>query len=155
MQAAELESFLFARDDAALDQLGAEGEGDFGGVADLVRRAGLQTLEADEGAGLLIYEDRAGAEEEAEGAAAASGGGASTSGAAAAEASGRRPAWEDPDDALLEVNVAAKPRLRKLRQEEEETVITGEGGRQPSDCSGGLGRRCGSGPSAACCTSAV
>lgn len=37
----------------------------------------------------------------------------------------RRPAWEDEDAAELQVNVAAVPRLRKLRQTEEEAVLSG------------------------------
>lgn len=119
-QAAALESFLFARDEAALDRLGAEaaapvGADDYANVAGLVRDAVLGAVEADEAQGLLIYEDRGGG---------GSGGRAST--AAPAAAAPRRPAWEDPDDVLLEVNVAVRSRLRKLRQVEEEVVLTGE-----------------------------
>jgi hypothetical protein len=33
--------------------------------------------------------------------------------------------WEDPDDAAVEVAVAGRPRLRKLRHTEEETVLSG------------------------------
>lgn len=34
--------------------------------------------------------------------------------------------WEDPDDAGLEVAVAGRPRLRKLRHSEEESVLSGK-----------------------------
>lgn len=34
--------------------------------------------------------------------------------------------WEDPDDADVEVAVAGRPRLRKLRHTEDETVLSGE-----------------------------
>ena len=124
-QALELESFLFGRDDAALERLGAEhgAAAEFDAAAGAVAAAGLSTLEADEGRGLLIYEDRTmGAGAAGAGAAERGAGGTSTS---------RRPVWEDPDDALLEVNVAAQARLRKLRREEEETVISGGCGAAP------------------------
>lgn len=38
----------------------------------------------------------------------------------------RRPAWEDPDDEMEEVDIAGRDRLRKLRQAEDETTVTGE-----------------------------
>lgn len=34
--------------------------------------------------------------------------------------------WEDPDDAEVEVAVAGRPRLRKLRHTEDEAVLSGE-----------------------------
>ena len=34
--------------------------------------------------------------------------------------------WEDPDDADVEVAVAGRPRLRKLRHTEDEAVLSGE-----------------------------
>lgn len=37
----------------------------------------------------------------------------------------RRPVWEDEDDEEVQVNIAGRNRLRKLRQTEEETVVTG------------------------------
>ncbi len=105
---------------AALDRLGLEQEpqhAGFGRVADLVREAGLAAIEADEQQGLLIYEDRA-----AGAAVAGTGAGRSAGGQASAA---RRPVWDDPDDALVEVNVASRARLRKLRQGEEETTLPG------------------------------
>ncbi len=41
------------------------------------------------------------------------------------EGQSRRPAWQDPDDQTTQIDVAAKSQLRKLRQAEEETVLTG------------------------------
>ncbi len=45
-----------------------------------------------------------------------------------AKASGRggRPAWRDPGDDKLEINVAGHARLRKLRETEKQTVLNGE-----------------------------
>lgn len=37
----------------------------------------------------------------------------------------RRPAWEDPDEEHLQLDVAAVSRLRKLRSAEAETTLTG------------------------------
>ena len=37
----------------------------------------------------------------------------------------RRPAWQDPDDQTAQINLAAKSQLRKLRQADKETVLTG------------------------------
>ncbi len=37
----------------------------------------------------------------------------------------KRPVWEDEEDEAVEVNIAGRNRLRKLRQTEEETVVTG------------------------------
>jgi hypothetical protein len=119
-QAAELESFLFSKHEAALDRLGEEHaprHGDFGSVADLVREAGLAAIEVDEERGLLMFEDRAG------GAAAAADG--RQAGTAVAGQQVKRPVWDDPDDALVEVNVASRNRLRKLRQAEEEILLSG------------------------------
>lgn len=47
------------------------------------------------------------------------------SGRLAGPSSKRKPAWEDPDDDSLAVNIAAISRLRKLRQAETDTVVTG------------------------------
>lgn len=41
------------------------------------------------------------------------------------EAAGPRPAWVDEDDEAVTVNIARVNRLRKLRAEEEEAVVTG------------------------------
>jgi U3 small nucleolar RNA-associated protein 18 len=38
---------------------------------------------------------------------------------------GRAPAWEDSDDEDVQVAVAARPMLRKLREEEEEVAVSG------------------------------
>ena len=37
----------------------------------------------------------------------------------------RRPVWQDPEDQAVQIDVAAKSQLRKLRQAEEQTVLTG------------------------------
>ena len=37
----------------------------------------------------------------------------------------RQPAWVDEDDAEEQINIAGRARLRKLRQTEEEAVLTG------------------------------
>ncbi|GAX80986.1 hypothetical protein CEUSTIGMA_g8421.t1 [Chlamydomonas eustigma] len=37
----------------------------------------------------------------------------------------RRPAWNDPDDVRLKVNVADQARLRKLRSNEKQTILNG------------------------------
>ena len=36
----------------------------------------------------------------------------------------RRPAWQDPDDHTVQIDVAGKSHVRKLRQAEEQTVLT-------------------------------
>lgn len=41
-------------------------------------------------------------------------------------AGSRKPAWEDPDEAELHINIAATSRLRKLRASEAETTISGK-----------------------------
>ena len=41
-------------------------------------------------------------------------------------ASTRRAVWADPEDAITEVEVAGRNRLRKLRQSEEEEKLSGE-----------------------------
>ena len=48
-------------------------------------------------------------------------------GPAAAEPEGhrRRPVWQDPDDQTVQVDVAAKSQLKKLRHAKEQTVLTG------------------------------
>ncbi|KAL3162415.1 U3 snoRNP protein [Trebouxia sp. C0010 RCD-2024] len=38
----------------------------------------------------------------------------------------RRPVWDDPDDAAAEINIAAQPRLRKLRQTEGDGIVSGK-----------------------------
>ena len=38
---------------------------------------------------------------------------------------GRRPVWDDPDDVSAQVNIAAQPRLRKLRQTEQDGIVSG------------------------------
>ena len=38
----------------------------------------------------------------------------------------RKPAWEDPDEADLHINIAATSPLRKLRASEAETTISGK-----------------------------
>ena len=39
--------------------------------------------------------------------------------------SGRRPVWQDPDDMAAQVNIAAQPRLRKLRKTERDSIVSG------------------------------
>jgi hypothetical protein len=39
---------------------------------------------------------------------------------------GRRPVWVDDDDEDLRVNIAAEPKLRKLRKTDKEAVLAGE-----------------------------
>lgn len=38
---------------------------------------------------------------------------------------GRRPVWQDPDDVAAQVNIAAQPRLRKLRKTERDSIVSG------------------------------
>lgn len=126
LQESELEGLLFGRDEAALQQLGqevaADGGGDSGSLADFLRSyaagAGAAAAQEDKdeeldgngqeqrqaGGGLLLYEDRQGG---------------------AAGRQQRRPVWEDPQDAALRVNVAARSQLRKLRRTEDEAELTG------------------------------
>lgn len=125
-QEAELEGLLFGRDEEALEQLGQEvggggGEPSGGSLADFLRSyaagaagSGDGDDEDDEdgerqrrGGGLVLLEDRQGGE------------------AQPAQRQRRRPVWEDPQDAQLRVNVAARSQLRKLRQTEEESELTG------------------------------
>ena len=40
--------------------------------------------------------------------------------------SGRRPVWDDPDDNTAQVNIAAQPRLRKLRKTEQDGIVSGK-----------------------------
>lgn len=124
---AELEGLLFGRDEEALEQLGQEvggggGEPSGGSLADFLRSyaagaagSGDGDDEDDEdgerqrrGGGLVLLEDRQGGE------------------AQPAQRQRRRPVWEDPQDAQLRVNVAARSQLRKLRQTEEESELTGQ-----------------------------
>lgn len=42
-----------------------------------------------------------------------------------ASTSGREAVWQDPDDLTAQVNIATQPRLRKLRQTEQDTVVSG------------------------------
>lgn len=44
----------------------------------------------------------------------------------------KRRVWEDPDDVTLTVPVAGQARVRKLRQTEEETQLTGESHCEPN-----------------------
>jgi hypothetical protein len=39
--------------------------------------------------------------------------------------SGRRPVWDDADDLSVQVNIAAQPRLRKLRKTEQDGIVSG------------------------------
>jgi hypothetical protein len=142
VQEAELESLLFGRDEEALQQLGREGpsaaaaaaggaaeEDEAGGsLADFLRSyaAGAAAAETqadageDEergaGGGLLMFEDRAGATGSTQ---------QHQEGQGQQQQQRRRPVWEDPQDANIRVNVAARSQLRKLRQTEEEAVLTG------------------------------
>ena len=43
----------------------------------------------------------------------------------AASTSGRKAVWEDPDDLTAQIDIANQPRLRKLRQTEQDTVVSG------------------------------
>jgi hypothetical protein len=43
-----------------------------------------------------------------------------------AKASGRRPVWNDPEDARLRIDIASNARLRKLRKSEKQKVVNGE-----------------------------
>lgn len=44
---------------------------------------------------------------------------------AAPSTSGRRPVWDDADDLSAQVNIAAQPRLRKLRKTERDGIVSG------------------------------
>ncbi|KAL4856937.1 U3 small nucleolar RNA-associated protein 18 [Chlorella vulgaris] len=124
---AELEGLLFGRDEEALDQLGREGEGDGGSVAEFLRSYAVGAAAADgedvedaddtqqqePGSGRLMFEDRQGARDDA---------GPDSMHAARQR---RRPVWEDPQDEHVRVNVAARSQLRKLRQAEAEVELTG------------------------------
>lgn len=44
---------------------------------------------------------------------------------AAPPASGRRPVWDDADDLSAQVDIAAQPRLRKLRKTEQDGIVSG------------------------------
>ena len=44
---------------------------------------------------------------------------------AAPTTSGRRPVWDDADDLSVQVNIAAQPRLRKLRKTEQDGIVSG------------------------------
>ena len=134
-QEAELESLLFGRDEQALEQLGQEAvdddEAHGSALAAFLRSYAAGAAAADEdqimderdeeegrrqrqhgGGGLLLYEDRRGANKVPP---------------ASARQQRKRPAWEDPQDAHLRVNVAARNQLRKLRQAEDEVELTGGG----------------------------
>ncbi|KAI7839207.1 hypothetical protein COHA_007020 [Chlorella ohadii] len=126
----ELEAQLFGRDEEALQQLGTElggggGGGGDGSLSDFLAsyQQGAAAAAAADGSddddeerqqhgsagGLVMFEDRGGADAQP----------------AAAARRRRQAVWEDPQDAALRVNVAAKSQLRKLRREEEETELTG------------------------------
>lgn len=123
VQEAELEGLLFGRDEEALEQLGQEvgGGGEQpGSLADFLRSYASGTAgsgnandghsEDEErqrrGGSLVLLEDRQGVQP-------------------AQQRQRRRPVWEDPQDAQLRVNVAARSQLRKLRQTEDEAELTG------------------------------
>lgn len=120
---------LFGRDEEALQQLGQEvgtysGSGGGGGsLADFLRSyaagaAAAADEEDDAERGALMFEDRRGA-----GAAEAAAGEQQQQG----QPRRRQAVWEDPQDAHIRVNVAAKGRLRKLRHAEDEAELTGGG----------------------------
>jgi U3 small nucleolar RNA-associated protein 18 len=96
-QADLLERELFGRDEEAIARLGEERSGH--GILGLGEGDEDDSRPAPEA--LLVQEDRA------------------------RPAEGRRPVWEDPDDATATVNVASRNRLRKLRQTEGEAVLSG------------------------------
>ena len=139
---AELEGLLFGRDELALQELGHEADGGGGGsgggglLADLLQQHAAAVAAAegadvdDEDGGsiargeqhrgtLLAYEDRSAAPEAGR----------------PRRQRQRQAVWEDPQDAGLRVDVAAKGQLRKLRQAEDEAVVTGRCG----GCWGGGG----------------
>ena len=133
---------MFGRDEEALQQLGTElggGGGDGGSLSDFLAsyRQGAAAAaedgsdEEDEerqqrggAGGLVLFEDRGGAEQQQ-----------------AAARRRRQAVWEDPQDAALRVNVAAKSQLRKLRREEEETELTGERAAADMECAAVWGAR--------------
>jgi U3 small nucleolar RNA-associated protein 18 len=100
MQAAGLESLIFSRDDAALEDLGHEGDALFG-LGDALGAARADAPGAAAAPPLAAFEDRGGA------------------------APARRSAWEDPADAAVQVEISALPRLRKLREVEGEGAVGG------------------------------
>lgn len=146
-QEAELEGQLFGRDEEALQQLGQEvaaGGSGGGSLANFLRSyaagaAAAEEQDEDEDADdhrqrqaigqacLGLFEDRQGGGGDSDGAGvAAEGEGGSTQlQLAGKQRQRRRPVWEDPQDEALRVNVAVKNQLRKLRQTEEEAVLTG------------------------------
>lgn len=99
-QAEELERDLFGRDEEAIAGLGAERAG-----GEALREADTDDEGGDAGSpppeALPVLEDRT------------------------RPAEGRRPVWEDPDDAAARIDVAGRSRLRKLRAAEDESVLTG------------------------------
>ncbi|KAL4419673.1 hypothetical protein ABPG75_006771 [Micractinium tetrahymenae] len=125
---AELEGLLFGRDEEALEQLGQEvvggggGEDGGGSLGDFLRSYAAGAAGGDsvddgddeggerqrQGGGLVLLENRQG------------------SAAQPPQRQRRRPVWDDPQDAQLRVNVAARSQLRKLRQAEDEAELTGQ-----------------------------
>jgi len=102
LQAAELEADLFNKNDEFLPSMGREAE-----FIPTTRFGGHHQLVGDDdqngGGGLLdVYQDKAPA------------------------ASGKKAAWQDSDDEDVEVTVVAKSMLRKLRETEEEEVLSGK-----------------------------
>jgi U3 small nucleolar RNA-associated protein 18 len=102
LQAADLEADIFNNDDELLPNMGREAE-----FMPTTRFEGLRQLPGDDdqsgGGGLLdVYQDRAPA------------------------AAGKQAAWQDSDDEDVEVTVAAKSMLRKLREDEDEVVLRGK-----------------------------
>lgn len=126
-QERDLENALFGRDEEALAQLGQEAAPRVevgGSLADFLRSyASGHDAERDDAqlgdADLQLFEDRrgAGGNEAPPGHSEQADGGGKK---------GRRQAvWEDPQDARVRVNVAERSQLRKLRQAEDETELTG------------------------------
>lgn len=103
LQAADLEADLFNKDDEFLPNMGREADS-----IPTTRFEGHRQLTGDDdqnggGGGLLgVYQDRAPA------------------------MAAKKAPWQDSDDEDLAVTVAAKSMLRKLRETEEEVVLSGK-----------------------------
>lgn len=108
LQAADLEAFLFQKDEGALEKLGDEANQPldtlFGGREIPLLSTGAASGNTVAGEGLLKGEEKEGKK---------------------GQNRALKPAWEDPDDDEIQINVADVPRLRKLRQAEEETTVSG------------------------------
>ncbi len=119
MQALRLESLLFNNSQAsALQHLGKEADGFLDCLASLRQEVGMV------GDGFQAFDDRTGtlARED-------------TQARIHQQRDSRQPVWEDRDDLAVEVSISSRNRLRKLRQEEGETALSGEF-RKKTDCSG-------------------